>query len=233
MARVRDKGSGRQSHRPDGKLAQARAAQLRAEYQLGEDQQNLNRAQAIQAENGNQRRTPAPVFRPGDQVWLDARNITTRRRLGPYEVVEAVGPNAVRLRLPETMHIHPVFHVSLLEHAADDPLPGQQSLPPPAIIVDGEEKWEVEWALDSRLHYNRLQYLVKWKGYDAPTWQPTNDMEHAAEAVREFHHLNTDRPRPPSLAGARTINLAGSGRTTGPGRAAKKHGQWPDLRGSG
>ena len=151
MATVRDKGSGRQSHRPGGKLAQARAAQLRAENQLGEAQQNLNRAQAIQAENGNQRRTPAPVFRPGDQVWLDARNITTRRlsknldrrRLGPYEVVEAVGPNAVRLRLPETMHIHPVFHVSLLEHAADDPLPGQQAPPPPAIIVDGEEEWEV------------------------------------------------------------------------------------------
>ena len=132
----------------------------------------MGRAQAIQAENSNRRRTPAPIFRAGDRVWLDARNITTcrpskkldHRRLGPYEVIEAVGPNAARLRLPETVRLHPVFHVSLLEHASDDPLPGQQSPPPPAVIVDGQEEWEVERVLDSRLYHRRLQYLVKWRG---------------------------------------------------------------------
>ena len=50
--------------------------------------------------------------------------------------------------------------------------------------------------------YNRLQYLVKWKGYDAPTWQPAEDLEHAVEAVRDFHRLNPDRPRHFGLAGA-------------------------------
>ena len=171
----------------------------------------MGRAQAIQAENSNRRRTPAPIFRAGDRVWLDARNITTRRpskkldhrRLGPYEVIEAVGPNAARLRLPETVRLHPVFHVSLLEHASDDPLPGQQSPPPPAVVVDGQEEWEVERVLDSRLYHRRLQYLVKWRGYDAPTWQPLEDLEHAVEAVQEFHRLYPGRPRPPSLAGAR------------------------------
>ena len=171
----------------------------------------MNRAQAIQTEGGDQRRVPAPVFRPGDRVWLDARNIKTRRptkkldhrRLGPYEVMEMMGPNAVRLRLPDTVQLHPVFHVSLLELASDDPFPGQVSPPQPPDIVDGEEEWEVERVLDSRHFYNRLQYLVKWKGYDAPTWQPPADLENAQEAVREFHRLWPDRPRPPSLAGAR------------------------------
>ena len=95
---------------------------------------------------------------------MDARNIKTRRpsakldhrRLGPYEVIESVGASAVRLRLPATVQIHPVFHVSLLEHAAEDPNPGQIAPPPPAVIVDGEEEWEVETIPDSRLHYNRL-----------------------------------------------------------------------------
>ena len=108
---------------------------------------------------------------------MDTRNIKTRRpsvkldhrRLGPYEVVESVGTSAVRLYLPATVQIHPVFHVSLLEHAADDPYPGQISPPVPAVIVDGEEEWEVETILNSCLHYNRLQYLVKWKGYDTST----------------------------------------------------------------
>ena len=79
------------------------------------------------------------------------------RRLGPYEVVESVGTGTVRLRLPATIQIHPVFHVSLLEHAVNDPFPGRITPPPPAVILDDEEEWEVETIFNSRLHYNRLQ----------------------------------------------------------------------------
>ena len=127
------------------------------------------------------------------------------RRLGPYEVIESVGTSAVRLRLNATVQIHPVFHVSLLEHAADDPFPGQITPPPPAVIVDGDEEWNVETIFDCRLHYNRPQYLVKWKGYDAPSWQPATDLEHSSDLVREFHQLWPDRPRPLALAGAHDI----------------------------
>jgi hypothetical protein len=48
-----------------------------------------------------------------------------------------------------------------------------QSLPepPPPIIVDGEEEFEVEEILDSRLHRGNVQYLMKWKGYpEAHNW---------------------------------------------------------------
>ena len=122
----------------------------------------MGRTQAIHAEGGNRRRTPAPVFRPGEQVWLDARNTKTRRpsikldhrRLGPYEVIESIGTSAVRLCLPATVPIHPVFHVSLLEHTANDPYPEQITLPPQPVIVDGEEEWEVETIMDSHLNYN-------------------------------------------------------------------------------
>lgn len=172
----------------------------------------MGQAQAIQAEGANRRRTPAPVFGLGDWVWLDARNITTRRpskkldhhRLGPYEVFKFVGSNAARLRLPDTMRLHPVFHVSLLEHACDS-LPGQQSPPPPAVIVYREEEWEVERILDSRLYYRRLQDFVKWKGYGAPLWQPAENMEHPGEAVQDFHRLHPDRLKPFALSGARAL----------------------------
>ena len=172
-----------------------------------------SRAQTIQAEGGNRRRIPAPVFRPGDRVWLDARNIMTRRpsvklghrQLGPYEVIENVGTSAVRLRLPATVQIHPVFHVSLLKHTSNIRYPGQIAPPPLPVIVDGEEEWEVEIIMDTHLHYNQLQYLVKWKGYDAPTWQPATDLAHSSDLVRQFHQLWPDRPRPATLAGARGI----------------------------
>ena len=67
--------------------------------------------------------------------------------------------------------------------------------------MDGEEEYEVERILDSRFHYQRFQYLVKLLGYDHPTWQPADDLEHSPELVREYHRLWPDRPRPPSLAG--------------------------------
>ena len=109
-------------------------------------------AQARYQENADRHRVAAPAFQPGDQVWLNAKNIRTSRpsrkldnkRLGPFTVDTAVGTHAYRLLLPDTMKVHPVFHVSLLDPARDDPLPGQQIPPPPPVIVDGEKEHEVE-----------------------------------------------------------------------------------------
>ena len=78
------------------------------------------------------------------------------------------------------MRIHPILHVSLLEAAADDPIPGQHIEPPPPIQVDGEEAWEVEEILDSRLHYQRGQYKVKCHVYEEPSWQPASDLDNAS-----------------------------------------------------
>ena len=39
------------------------------------------------------------------------------------------------------MKIHPVFHITLLETAANEPILEQHIAPPPPIIVDGKETW--------------------------------------------------------------------------------------------
>ena len=107
----------------------------------------------------NQKRTPAPMYKPGDRVYLDASDIkTTRpspklshRRLGPFEIERRVGPLAYRLKLPHGMRqLHPVFNVVKLSAALEDPILGRklQALPPP-IVIDGEEEWEVEEILNS------------------------------------------------------------------------------------
>src|SRR5256885_14668777 len=87
--------------------------------------------------------------------------------LGPLKVLAVVG-TSYRLQLPVTMRIHDVFHPNLLRKAAEDPLPGQKNEPPEPVIVDDEEEWEVDDILDSRRYGRgkRLQYLVKWKGYE-------------------------------------------------------------------
>ena len=108
----------------------------------------------------NQRRTPAPVFAKGDRVFLDSSDIATDRpslklgnlHYGPFEVEEKVGPASYRLKLPHKMHhLHPVFPVVKLTPAPDDPFPGcRQPTPPPPVVVDGEEEYEVEEILNSR-----------------------------------------------------------------------------------
>ena len=55
-------------------------------------------------------------------------------------------------RLDTLPGIHDVFHASLLKRAAADPFLNQRQgdSRPPAIIVDGEEEWEVERILRKR-----------------------------------------------------------------------------------
>ena len=49
------------------------------------------------------------------------------------------------------MHIYLVFHVSLLEPYNSQELEQPIQEPPWPIKIDGEEEWEVEAILDSRL----------------------------------------------------------------------------------
>jgi len=131
----------------------------------------IRKAQEDMTRYYNRRRSPAPVFKPGDWIYLDASDIrTTRlspkllhRRLGPFEIERQVGPLAYRLKLPHGLRqLHPVFNVVKLSAAPDDPIPGRKpQAPPPPIVVDGELEWEVEEVLDSRWHQRRFQFLIK------------------------------------------------------------------------
>jgi len=145
------------------------------------------------------RRTPAPVFNPGNKVFLDVSDIQTTRpsqklshqRLGPFVVERRIGPMAYRLKLPHWIkQLHPVFNVVKLTLALDDPIPGWKLTDhPPPIIIDGELEWEVEEILDSRWHQRRFQYLVKWKGYSCEhnSWEFASEV-FAPELTAEFHH---------------------------------------------
>jgi len=165
---------------------------------------NIRQAQERMQEQANKHRRE-PDFGPGDKVWITTRNWKTDRpsrkldhqMAGPYTILEKVG-NAFRVQLPDSIKVHPVFAANKLRKAASDPLPGQKNNPPPPIEVSGEQEWEVEKILNSRLSRNTLQYQVSWVGYDPdPTWYPAWDFVGSPQLLKEFHEAYPTRPGPP------------------------------------
>jgi len=120
----------------------------RIESATEEAKSAIHKAQEDMTKYYNRRRSPAPVFQPGDRVYLDASDIKTTRlslklsycRLGPFEIECQVRPLAYRLKLPHRLRqLHLVFNVVKLSTAPDDPIPGRKPrAPPPPIVVDGE-----------------------------------------------------------------------------------------------
>ena len=104
-------------------------------------------------------RVKAVEFKPGDKVWLSARNIQIKqasrklgpRQLGPFTVVERVGDLDYKLSLPPQLKLHPVFHADRLSPWGGNDVNGRLPPPPPPIEVKGEEEYKVEKIIDHRV----------------------------------------------------------------------------------
>jgi len=125
--------------------------------------------------------------------------------------------------------LHPVFNVVKLSAAPEDPILGRKpQAPPPPIVVDGEEEWEVEEILNSRWHQRRFQFLVKWKGFSREhnSWEVASDVK-ALDLVAEYYRKHLAAPRHirqtdfdaifnPGTIASRRSNLGGGVNVRGP-----------------
>ena len=170
-------------------------------------QRELLKARKAMEVSANRRRRPAPTLLPRAKVWSLRRSIKTIRpsskldvrRLGPFIVICLVGTSAFRLNQPPAMHIHPVFHVSLLEPYVANTFSGRIQPAPNPIQVHGFPEFEVRAILDSKIRRRKLLYFVDWVGYDISdrSWEPAANLSNASVAISDFHATYPNRPRSP------------------------------------
>lgn len=162
-------------------------------------------AQARQAAYNSKRYRP-PNYSVGDEVWLSRKYFTDSaskvqksrklgvKRYGPFEIIELVGKNAIRLRFPDNIRAHPVVHV---EHTArvsyqppdirQDIIERPESIPQP----DGSSLIYVDKILSHRKRGKGYQWLTSYTG--APLheaeWKPTNDfLDSDGTMTKAFHN---------------------------------------------
>ena len=186
-------------------MAKAPAAEEFTDH-LSRTYDNLVKAHACIFTQTNRHRSDSLAYAVGDQVWLSTDNLRlphasrklSERWLGPYSITKLVRTNAVELRLPRSMHIHPVVNVSRVKPYRER-LSGQPvTAPGPSNVTeDRKEEYEVERIIDSRYKGKRLEYLVHWKGWSDSdrTWEPVSNLGNAADAVRDFHAAHPSVPR--------------------------------------
>jgi hypothetical protein len=129
----------------------------------------------------------------GDQVLLNTKNIHLKRAsnrrstpkllpkwIGPFPIIAKVPGTglAYKLELPDTLSIHPVFHVSKLKPYHSD----GRVQPPDPVVIDGEPHFVLERILDHRNKpgkRNIRECLVKWKGFgpEHNSWEPESSIE--------------------------------------------------------
>jgi hypothetical protein len=105
--------------------------------------------------------------------------------LGPFEIVAAVGTRAFKLNLPETVNIHPVFHVFHLNPYVSSSAPVPVTTPPPLYTDKRGGVYAVETILAKKGVGKEWKYLVNWTGYDDSenTWEPFSHVRHLTDLV--------------------------------------------------
>jgi len=135
-------------------------------------------------------------WKRGDQVLLSTKDLVfkerpskklTERYVGPYAIEEIVLSNAVKLRLPSSMRIHPVVNISRIVRYKEQ-VKGQKKEKGKPVEVEKVEEWEVEKILNKKKMRGVEKYLIRWKGFmaEGDTWERRENLKNAEELIEEF-----------------------------------------------
>jgi len=130
----------------------------------------LGKAQKEMKKYADRKRGDVDEYKVGDLVMLSTKDLKyqmvgrrteklTERFVGPYKIKKIISTNAVELELPSTIKIHSVVNMSRIRRYVGQ-VEGQRKEQPAPVVIEGEEKWEVERILNKQQIRGKDKYLV-------------------------------------------------------------------------
>jgi predicted metal-dependent hydrolase len=156
----------------------------------------LANTQKAQKRYVDQKRTSASEYKFEDVMWLFTKNIKIERSFKKldYKWIESykikkILRDACQLNLSQSMKIHNIFHTFLLRQVVTNSLIDQVQSSSFSMIVDDEEEYEVNEILNSRYHYDKLQYKVAWIDHSSNRawYSAENFQNHSKEILDDYH----------------------------------------------
>ena len=165
---------------------------------LEDTRRNIIEAQGRMKTQADKHHTEAPKYNAGDKVWLSTTNLRltraskklSERWVRPYVITKLVGNNAVELKLPCSMKIHPVVNISRVKPYKERLLGQPLQKPGPVTVTeDRDVEYEVDYIVDSCWNGKRLEYLVHWSGFSDKdrTWEPEGQLDNTCDVIIDFH----------------------------------------------
>jgi hypothetical protein len=167
----------------------------------------LTHAQEQQTIEANKSRRPHN-FQEGDMVFISSKNLPLtyandenqghrktlqHKYVGEFELGKQYGENAFEVLLPQHWRLSRIFNVSQLKKSTVDRTRPQA--PPPPLRTEKiggvvQASWAIEKIVGWRQNLEaqgRIEYEVKWEGFDELTWEPEESFKGGGtEVLEEF-----------------------------------------------
>ncbi len=168
---------------------------------------HMKKSQLNQVKHVDKHRTSASNYQMKDQIWLFAKNIQIDRSfrkldhkmLKSFKILKK-HESFYKLDLSNEMSIHSIFHTSLLRKNLEDSLSEQIILLSSSIVIDDEQKFDVENIVDfrvvNRTLNKRLQYKIRWvEHFSDRKWYSVENFDHARKIIVDYHQRYLDKSK--------------------------------------
>jgi hypothetical protein len=162
----------------------------------------LVNAQQDQKLYADRKRSVSSEYVVEDEVWLFIKHIKTKRSfrklnhkwIESYKIKKMM-KETCQLNLSCSMKIHDIFHISLLRKVAIDFLIEQIQSSSLSVIVNDEEEYELDDILNSRYHYDKLQYRIVWTDHssDKAWYSAENIQNHSKEILNDYYQRYSEK----------------------------------------
>jgi hypothetical protein len=165
--------------------------------------EKLANAQETQKKHANRKKSSSFEYKFNDMMWLFIKNIKIERLckklnhkwIGSYKI-KRILKKACQLNLFSSMKIHDTFHTFLLRSAAIDSFIEQIQSSSFSIMIEEEEKYEIDDILNSRYHYEKLQYRIIWTShFSNRAWYSAKNFDNLEEILNDYHQRYSDKSK--------------------------------------